>query len=158
MKLQYAITALANYFKLKCLSTNFLYRSNHIFISFYDYVFVITYVVTTPHVTTHPNDTSAAAPFGAEFKCSFETYGYLTVTWYRNNAYPVPEKAYSTLILSVNITTSILTIPNVTSEDVGTYYCVAEIGRVAVKSQSAKLFLAGKIVTFVVLCVIYRTL
>ena len=55
------------------------------------------------------------------------------------------------LMPSVNVTTSILTIPNVTSKDVGTYYCVAEVGRVAVKSLSANLTHAGKIATFVVL-------
>ena len=118
--------------------------------------FASNYVVPAPHIVADPTDTSAAAPFSAEFKCCIEAYGYLSVTWYRNNSNAVPGKAYSTLIPSVNVTTSILTIPNVTSKDVGTYYCAAEVGRIAVKSRSANLFLAGKIATFVVLCVIYR--
>ena len=105
----------------------------------------VHYVVAAPRVVTHPNDTSAAAPFGALFNCSIQTYGYLTVTWYRNNTYPVPAKAYSTLIPSVNVTTSILNIPNVTSKDIGTYCCVAQVGRITVKSLTANLFLAGKI-------------
>ena len=49
------------------------------------------------------------------------------------------------VILSVNETTSILTIPNVSSEDVGTYYFVAWANNIAVRSHSANLFLAGKI-------------
>ena len=114
------------------------------------------YVVPAPHVITHPTNTSAADPFSAIFNCSIQAYSYPTVTWYRNNSYPVPEKAYSTLMSSVNVTKSILTIPNVTSEDVDTYYCVAELRRITVKSLSANLFLAGKIATIDYLCVIHR--
>ena len=67
------------------------------------------------------------------------------ITWYRNNNNnPLPTKALTTLIPSVNETISVLTIPNVTSEDVGTYYCVVWANRRAVQSQSANLFLAGK--------------
>ena len=49
------------------------------------------------------------------------------------------------VIPSMNETTSILTIPNVTSEDVGTYYCEAWANNMAVRSDSANLFLAGKV-------------
>ena len=105
----------------------------------------VHYVVAAPHVVTHPIDTSAAAPFGALFNCSFQAIGYLTITWYRNNRTAVPAKAYSTLMPSVNVTTSILTIPNVTSKDIGTYFCVAQVDRITVKSLSANLFLSGKI-------------
>ena len=107
-------------------------------------VCLCVHYIAFPIVTTHPTDTSAAAPFSALFKCSIQAYGYVTVIWYRNNTYPVPEKAYSTLMPSVNVTTSILTIPNVTSEDVGTYYCVARVGRRIEESLSANLLLAGK--------------
>ena len=48
----------------------------------------------------------------------------------------------------MNETTSILTIPNVTSEDVGTYYCLAWAINMAVKSQSANLFLAGELASY----------
>ena len=105
----------------------------------------IHYVVHAPHVVTHPTDTSAAAPFSALFSCSIQVYGYLTITWYRINDNPVPSKAYSMVIPSMNKTISILTIPNVTSEDVGTYYCEAWANRMAVLSLSAHLFLAGKV-------------
>ena len=103
------------------------------------------YVVHGPRVITQPTDTSAAAPFSALFSCSIQAYGYLTITWYRNNRNPVPSKAYSMVIPSKNETTSILTIPNVTSEDVGTYYCEALANRTAVLSLNAHLFLAGKV-------------
>ena len=96
-----------------------------------------------PRVVTHPTDTSAAAPFSALFSCSVQAYGYLTVTWYRNNRDPVPEKAYSTLMPSVDVTTSVLTIPNVTSKDVDAYYCVVEANRKTAQSLAANLILAG---------------
>ena len=65
------------------------------------------------------------------------------ITWYRYNNL-LPNKAFDTLIPSVNETTSVLTIPNVTSEDVGTYYCEAWANDRAVRSMTANLFLAGK--------------
>ena len=111
--------------------------------------------VAFPQVVTHPTDTSASAPFSALFSCSVQAYGYLTVTWYKNKEKPVPKKAYSTLTPSVNVTTSILTIPNVTSEDIGTYYCVVRANMKAAQSPAANLILAGAwSYTSFVLCVI----
>ena len=104
------------------------------------------YYVAFPQVAIHPTDTTAAAPYSALFSCSVQAYGYLTVTWFKNNINPVPEKAYSKLIPSTNITTSILTIPNVTSEDVGTYYCVVQANRRTAQSLGGSLVLAGSIV------------
>ena len=104
------------------------------------------YIVPTLHVVvTHPTATGAAAPFSALFSCSIQAYGYLTITWYRNNEDSVPSKANFMVIPSINATTSILTIPNVTSEDVGTYYCLAWANNTAVRSHTANLFLAGKV-------------
>ena len=57
-------------------------------------------------------------------------------------------------MLSFNVTISILTIPNVTIQDVGAYYCVAWANRISTESLDAKLFLAGKMYLIVVLCVI----
>ena len=104
---------------------------------------VCVHYVAFPQVVTHPTDTIAAAPFSAIFSCSVQVYGYLTVTWYRNNRNPVPKKAYYILIPSFNVTTSILTIPNVTSEDVGTYYCVVRANRKIAESLAGNLNLAG---------------
>ena len=104
----------------------------------------IPYVESALRIVAQPTDTSAAAPFGALFKISIQVYGYLTINWYKNNKTPVPEKAYLTLISSVNETTSILTIPTVTIEDIGMYYCVVWANDMAVRSHSASLFLAGK--------------
>ena len=64
------------------------------------------------------------------------------ITWHRHNNL-LPNKAFDTLIPSVNETTSVLTIANVTSEDVGTYYCVAWANDMGVRSMAAILFLAG---------------
>ena len=99
--------------------------------------------VAFPQVVTHPTDTSAAAPFSALFSCTVQAYGYLTVTWYRNNRRSVPNKAYSMLMPSVDVTISILTIPNVNSKDVGTYYCVVQANRKTAQSLAANLILAG---------------
>ena len=65
------------------------------------------------------------------------------ITWYKSGN-PLPNKAFVTLIPSVHETTSVLTIPNVTSEDVGTYNLVAWANDVGVRSMAANLFLAGK--------------
>ena len=112
------------------------------------------YVVSPLRVITHPIDTSAAAPFGALFNCSVQVYGYLTITWYRINALP---KNASTLIPSINATTSILTIPNVTNEDVGTYYCEVRAGKMAIRSQPANLILAGNIHPLFYMCYVLCT-
>ena len=110
-------------------------------------------IVSPLRIVTQPTDTSAAAPFSALFKISIQVYGHLTIYWYKNNKNVASKKAYVTLIPSVNETTSILTISNVTSEDVGTYYCVVWTNHMALRSHSATLFLAGKYVhtSFIVL-------
>ena len=103
------------------------------------------YIVGFPHIILHPIDTSAATPFGAQFNCSVQAYGHHhTITWNRMNN-SLPSKAYTTLTLSANVTTSVLTIPNVTSEDVGAYYCVAWVGMIILQSLAGKLVLAGKL-------------
>ena len=106
-------------------------------------MFLCLHYSAFPRVVTHPTDTSAAAPFSALFSCSVQAYGYLTVTWYRNNRYSVPKKAYSILLPSAYVTTSVLTIPNVTSKDVGAYYCVVEANRKTAQSVAANLIFAG---------------
>ena len=112
------------------------------YVAIYVYPLCIEYAL---RVVAQPTDTSAAAPFSALFKFSIQVYGSLTITWYKNNENSIPKKAYLTLIPSVNETTSILTIPNVTSEDVGRYHCVVWANNMAVRSHSASLFLAGKV-------------
>ena len=103
------------------------------------------YIVGFPRFITHPIDASAADPFSAEFNCSVEAYGHRhTITWNRMNN-SLPSKAYSTLTPSVNVTTSVLAIPNVTSEDVGEYYCVALVNMIILTSLAGNLVLAGKL-------------
>ena len=106
-------------------------------------------IVSALRIIAQPTDTSAAAPFGAQFKFSIQVYGFLTINWHRNNKNHVPKKAHLTLIPSVNETTSILTIPNVTSEDIGTYCCIVWANSMAVRSHCANLFLAGKIHSYI---------
>ena len=65
------------------------------------------------------------------------------IIWYRSDN-ALPNKAFVTLIPSVNETTSVLTIPNVISEDVGTYFCEAWANNGGVRSMAVNLFLAGK--------------
>ena len=105
---------------------------------------IVHFVVHAPRVISHPTSTYAASPFGALFSCSIQVYGYLTITWYRRNKNPVQSKASSTVKHSANVTTSVLYIPNVTSEDVDTYFCEAWANRMAAQSQNAKLSLTGK--------------
>ena len=102
----------------------------------------VNFTALPAHFIIHPTDTSAAAPFSGIFYCSARGYGYRNIIWYRDNN-TIPKKAYSTLAPSVNETTSTLTIPNVTIEDVGIYYCVVQANGLEAQSQSAELFLAG---------------
>ena len=99
-----------------------------------------------PDIILHPTDTSAAAPFSTVFTCSAKGCGELNVIWHRQTK-SLPQRAYSTITASVNGTTSTLTIPNVVSEDVGTYYCVVWASSKAVQSRVASLFLAGRVAT-----------
>ena len=103
-----------------------------------------THTVPAPDIITDPTDTSAAAPFSAVFTCSAKGCGELNITWHRHTK-PLPQKAYFTIAASVNGTTGTLTIPNVVSDDVGTYYCVVRASNIAVQSKIASLLFAGKI-------------
>ena len=105
-----------------------------------------TRVVLAPDIITHPTDASAAAPFSAVFTCSAKGCSELNVIWHRQNK-SLPQRAYSTITVTVNGTTSTLTIPNVVNEDVGTYYCVVWASSKATQSRVASLFLAGKVHT-----------
>ena len=115
------------------------------------------FVAVPPKIITRPTEKYAAAPFSAVFCCSVQAYGYLTIDWYRNGN-NLPKKAFSKLVPSVSKTTNILTIPNVTSEDVGMYYCEAWANMLAARSHAVKLFLAGKIlnvINIVLICRVY---
>ena len=48
------------------------------------------------------------------------------------------------MAVSMSETTSTLTIPNVSSEDIGTYYCVVWVSNKATQSRMANLHLGGK--------------
>ena len=76
----------------------------------------------------------------AVFKCSASACGDLSFEWKRVYS-DLPKKS----LLSNIGTTSILTIPNVTNDDVGEYYCVARILNSTNSSQSniAKLRFSG---------------
>ena len=78
------------------------------------------------------------------FTCSAKGCVELNVIWHRQTK-PLPQRAYATMTASVNGTTSILIIPNVVSEDVGTYYCVVWAGSKATQSRVASLFLADRV-------------
>lgn len=114
------------------------------------------YTAFAPHIIIHPIDASAAAPFGAEFTCSAKGCGHLDVIWHRHTN-SLPKKVYSALVTSVNEITSTLTIPNVTREDSGKYYCVVWANTTATRSRLANLFLTGKD-TFICFITAYNTL
>ena len=76
-----------------------------------------------PHILTHPTDTSTAAPFSGVFTCSVTGCGHRNITWYRRGG-SLPTKSESTEVSSSTVTNSTLVIPNVTSDDIGKYYCV----------------------------------
>ena len=79
----------------------------------------------------------------------------MNIIWHRQNN-SLPEKAYSTSARSAKRVTNTLTIPNVTNEDTGNYYCVVWAKVTATRSKVVTLFLAGtysyNITTYVCLC------
>ena len=85
---------------------------------------------------------SAAAPFSAAFTCAAQAHGTVTIEWKRINSV-IPNKANSTQQSLPDITTSNLTVPNVTGADAGTYYCVAWANRKGSLSKEAMLLYAG---------------
>ena len=108
----------------------------------------VCYVVPAPHIVTHPTDTFAAAPFSGVFTCAASGYGTLLVNWIRKDlsvwqTKPLPTKAIISLESTPKVTTSSLVIPNVTSNDVGRYYCVVWGENKASRSHIAKLLLSG---------------
>ena len=102
--------------------------------------------VPFPHIITHPTDTSAAAPFSAVFTCSARGYGYLNITWYKNNKVynMITNKSTIHQTSSLNITTSTLVIYNVTEHDVGMYHCQVWASSKASQSRMADLVYPGK--------------
>ena len=56
---------------------------------------------------------------------------------------PLPIKATVSQESSPEVTISTLVIPNVTNNDVGTYYCVVWAGNKASRSNAAKLLVSG---------------
>ena len=105
-------------------------------------------IVHAPHIITHPIDTFAAAPFGGIFTCSASGYGTLSVVWFKKDLAmlefkPLPSKAIISLDTSLKVTTNTLVIPNVTANDIGSYYCVVWGENKASRSNTAKLHLSG---------------
>ena len=76
------------------------------------------------------------------FTCSASGYGYLNITWYRTSGL-LPDKSRTSEVYSPEVTTSTLVIPNVTNDDVGSYYCVVRSNEYGVWSSVAKLFYAS---------------
>ena len=95
-----------------------------------------------PHIIAHPTDTSAAAPFSGVFTCSVTGCGHLNITWYRRGG-SLPTKSESTEVSSPTVTTSTLVIPNVTSDDVGRYYCLVWANSTASRSNDVILNFSG---------------
>ena len=105
-------------------------------------VFFFTLTVVAPQIIVHPTDTSTAAPFSGVFTCSASGYGHLNITWYRTPGL-LPDKSRTSEVYSPVVTTSTLVIPNVTNDDVGSYYCVVKANNLGAWSSKAKLSYTG---------------
>ena len=100
------------------------------------------FVASSSTLTTHPVDTSAAAPFSGVFTCSAYGYGYQRIIWHKASGI-LPYKHEIKEVSSSRIITSTLTIPNVTEEDVGKYYCQVWTSNLGTQSDPANLFYSG---------------
>lgn len=105
------------------------------------------HIAYAPHIITHPIDTFAGAPFSGVFTCSASGYGTLSVIWFKGKhilkAKQLPSKAIISQKTSLEVTISTLVIPNVTIDDVGSYYCIVWGGNKASRSNAANLLLFG---------------
>ena len=100
------------------------------------------HTVVSSTIVTHPADASAAAPYSAELTCSINGYGYQNITWHRESA-RLPYNHQINEVLSSRLITSTLTIPNVTEQDVGKYYCQVWANNMRTQSDRANLYYAG---------------
>ena len=105
----------------------------------YMYIFC---VVPALQILTQPTDTSAAAPFSGVFTCSVRNYVHLNITWHKQSG-TLPHKHNTTETTSHRIIISTLTIPNVTEEDVGKYYCLVWTNNRGLRSEPAHLYYSG---------------
>ena len=83
------------------------------------------------------------------FTCSVSGFGELSIEWKKVNSSDIPVKSYHTPLSTEEFTTSTLTIPNVTDDDSGEYYCIGWIGLQASRSKSAMLHYAGKLIHYI---------
>ena len=102
-------------------------------------------IVSSSTVDTHPVDVTAAAPYSAVFTCSIYGYGYQNVTWHRE-ANKLPQNHQIIEKPTPRIITTTLTIPNVTEQDAGKYYCQVWANNIRTQSDRANLYYAGKYV------------
>ena len=101
-------------------------------------------LVFAPDIIIHPVDTAAAAPFGGKFTCSARGYGSMSFDWIRiPSSFKLPAKSQITFESSLDVATSVLFIPNVTSDDAGEYYCIVWTNNKASRSNVAKLQFSG---------------
>lgn len=106
----------------------------------YLYMFhkILATLAPAPQIVTHPTDLTVSASFNAVFKCSTSLSNDFSFEWKRKNS-SLPKKS----LLSLNGATSILSIPNVNSNDVGEYYCVVSSNNKISQSNIAKLQLSS---------------
>lgn len=79
------------------------------------------------------------------FTCSVRGFGYQNITWHKQSG-TLPYKHETTQMTSHGVTTSTLTIPNVTEEDFGKYYCLVWANNRGLRSESANLYYSGMFV------------
>ena len=94
-----------------------------------------------PQIITHPTDFIVSGSFTATFYCSVCACDNLAFEWKRINK-NLPKKS----LLSQSGTTSILSIPNVTSEDAGEYYFVVWANNRTAQSNAAELQFSGSFI------------
>ena len=114
------------------------------YISVYEILHMLLTLVVAPRIVTHPISTASAAPFGGKFTCSARGYGDMTFDWIRiPSSFKLPHKSQITFESSLDVATSVLFIPNVTSDDAGEYYCIVWTNDKASRSNVAKLQFSG---------------
>ena len=113
-------------------------------------------LVDIPRFIQDLSDQIVPATEDANFTCTGQGYGDVTVSWFRGRrrGNPIQDKAFITNITIPDLITSVLSIPNVLASDEGRYWCRLSNNAGSNDSNIAQLTIGGK--TNIRLLVIYN--
>ena len=95
-------------------------------------------------IIAQPNSVTINAFESVIMECSFQSYGFVSIEWKKDERYSFPETASESILRNNNIVTSKLQINRAVGYYRGGYYCVAENIAGRVSSMIAELDVTGE--------------